>query len=125
MVAIKKIEFRFDIWKCKRKCKTYNSRYSLVVTHLTTNRPVRSLSMPERTGWPVFCDLWSYVLELDCDNNIYFYYLFPRNLILPILAFSTSFLPEAQTWRISKCKFIYSVNSLNQFTLTRTFKTVL
>jgi hypothetical protein len=30
--------------------KTYNSGYSLVVTHLTTNPPVRCLNTAERTG---------------------------------------------------------------------------
>ena len=30
--------------------KTYNSGYSLVVTHLTTNPPVRCLNRAERTG---------------------------------------------------------------------------
>ncbi|KAF2137372.1 hypothetical protein K452DRAFT_235944, partial [Aplosporella prunicola CBS 121167] len=45
-----------------QKAKTYNSWDSLVVTHLTTNQPVHSLCMAERTGCPVFYDLWSYVL---------------------------------------------------------------
>ena len=43
--------------------KTYNSGYSLVVTHLTTNPPVTGLYMPERTGWLVILFLWSYVLR--------------------------------------------------------------
>ena len=59
---IDKIEAQLIISKCQKESKTYNSRYSLVVTHLTTNRPVRSLSTRERTGSSVFCDLWSYVL---------------------------------------------------------------
>jgi hypothetical protein len=33
-----------------KKSKTYNSWDSLVVTHPTTNQPISSLSMPERTG---------------------------------------------------------------------------
>jgi hypothetical protein len=33
-----------------RPKKTYNSGYSLVVTHLTTNPPVRCLNRAERTG---------------------------------------------------------------------------
>ena len=41
--------------------KTYNRRYSLVVTHPTTNRPACGLSTAERTGSPVFHTLWSYV----------------------------------------------------------------
>jgi hypothetical protein len=43
------------------KAKTYNSGYSLVVTHLTTNPPVRCLNRAERTGSLVFNALWSYV----------------------------------------------------------------
>jgi hypothetical protein len=34
----------------KKAKKTYNSRYSLVVTDPTTNPPVASLTMGERTG---------------------------------------------------------------------------
>jgi hypothetical protein len=34
----------------KKGAKTYNSGYSLVVTHLTTNPPVRCLNRAERTG---------------------------------------------------------------------------
>jgi hypothetical protein len=33
-----------------KMAKTYNSGYSLVVTHLTTNPPVRCLNRAERTG---------------------------------------------------------------------------
>jgi hypothetical protein len=44
--------------------KTYNSGYSLVVTHLTTNPPVRCLNRAERTGSLVFNVLWSYVEEM-------------------------------------------------------------
>jgi hypothetical protein len=55
----------------KRKmAKTYNSGYSLVVTHLTTNPPVRCLNRAERTGSLVFNVLWSYVKEL-ISNNVY------------------------------------------------------
>ncbi|KAH7031852.1 hypothetical protein B0J12DRAFT_681476 [Macrophomina phaseolina] len=32
-----------------------------MVTHLSTNWPVRSLNIGERTGSVIFCDLWSYV----------------------------------------------------------------
>ena len=45
----------------QKKQKTYNSGYSLVVTHLTTNPPVRCLNRAERTGSLVFNVLWSYV----------------------------------------------------------------
>ena len=44
--------------------KTYNSGYSLVVTHLTTNPPVRCLNRAERTGSLVFNVLWSYVKDV-------------------------------------------------------------
>jgi hypothetical protein len=47
-----------DTW-----AKTYNSGYSLVVTHLTTNPPVRCLNRAERTGSLVFNVLWSYVKD--------------------------------------------------------------
>jgi hypothetical protein len=36
--------------KAKQQQNTYNSGYSLVVTHLTTNPPVRRLNRAERTG---------------------------------------------------------------------------
>ena len=55
-------------WQLKRQ-NTYNSRYSLVVTHPTTNLTIYSLYMGERTGSLVFCSLWSYVQAL-----IEFYY---------------------------------------------------
>jgi hypothetical protein len=42
-----------------QKCKTINSRYSLVVTHPTTNLPAHGLSTAERTGSPVLHVLWS------------------------------------------------------------------
>jgi hypothetical protein len=41
--------------------KTFNSGYSLVVTHLTTNPPVRCLNRAERTGSLAFNVLWSNV----------------------------------------------------------------
>jgi hypothetical protein len=57
-----------SIWQAKMEgtvdetiAKTYNSGYSLVVTHLTTNPPVRCLNRAERTGSLVFNVLWSYV----------------------------------------------------------------
>ena len=34
-----------------------------MVTHSSTSRPVQCLCMAERTGCPVFTDLWSYVLD--------------------------------------------------------------
>jgi hypothetical protein len=55
-----------------KKCpkKTYNSRYSLVVTHPTTNLPIYSLNMGERTGSLVLCSLWSYVKAFVVFINI-------------------------------------------------------
>jgi hypothetical protein len=50
-----------DKTKEERK-KTYNRRDSQMVTHSSTSRPVQCLCMAERTGCPVFTDLWSYVL---------------------------------------------------------------
>ena len=44
----------------KRSDKTYNRRDSQMVTHSSTSRPVQCLCMAERTGCPVFTDLWSY-----------------------------------------------------------------
>ena len=37
-------------WNISQKSKTYNSRDSLMVTHLTTNPPVSCLNRAERTG---------------------------------------------------------------------------
>ena len=48
--------------KKNAKNKTYNSENSLMVTHSTTNSPIWSLSMAERTGCPIFFSLWSYVI---------------------------------------------------------------
>ena len=47
----------------QKKSKTYNSGYSPVVTHLTTNPPVHRLSTAERTGSAVSDVLWSYVKD--------------------------------------------------------------
>jgi hypothetical protein len=47
----------------KGMAKTYNRGDSLMVTHLTTNPPVRCLNRAERTGSLVFNALWSYVEE--------------------------------------------------------------
>jgi hypothetical protein len=54
----------------KKMAKTYNSGYSLVVTHLTTNPPVRCLNRAERTGSLVFNVLWSYVI-IRHDSTLY------------------------------------------------------
>ena len=44
-----------------QKAKTYNRRDSQMVTHSSTSLPVQCLCTAERTGCPVFTDLWSYV----------------------------------------------------------------
>jgi hypothetical protein len=54
----------------RKKCKTINSRYSLVVTHPTTNLPARGLSTAERTGSPVFHVLWSIAKDSVKKANI-------------------------------------------------------
>jgi hypothetical protein len=58
-----------------KNTKTYNSGYSPVVTHLTTNPPVHCLSTAERTGSSIFSVLWSYVEDSNAvhhyiDNDI-------------------------------------------------------
>jgi hypothetical protein len=61
--------FIYLLWlvcsEAEKVAKTYNSGYSLVVTHLTTNPPVRCLNRAERTGSLVFNVLWSYVKILQ------------------------------------------------------------
>ncbi|KAF2786676.1 hypothetical protein K505DRAFT_255146, partial [Melanomma pulvis-pyrius CBS 109.77] len=52
------------------KEKTYNSRDSPMVTHLTTSPPVSCLCKAERTGSPIFMILWSYVPDI-AFNLIY------------------------------------------------------
>ena len=37
-----------------------------MVTHSSTSRPVQCLCMAERTGCPIFTDLWSYV-QAPCN----------------------------------------------------------
>ena len=49
--------------KGQKRTKTYNSAYSLVVTHPGTNAPVSCLSTAERTGSAEFKILWSYVQD--------------------------------------------------------------
>jgi hypothetical protein len=54
-----------------KRSKTYNSGYSPVVTHLTTNPPVHCLSTAERTGSSIFSVLWSYVKDvIDGTHHI-------------------------------------------------------
>jgi hypothetical protein len=49
--------------------KTYNRRDSQMVTHSSTSRPVQCLCMAERTGCPVFTDLWSYVTTVQFHTS--------------------------------------------------------
>jgi hypothetical protein len=58
-----RLEKAKDLGRKQRQKKTYNSGYSPVVTHLTTNPPVHCLSTAERTGSSIFSVLWSYVKE--------------------------------------------------------------
>ena len=67
----------------KKAQKTYNSGYSPVVTHLTTNPPVHCLSTAERTGSSIFSVLWSYVS-----------YLARGNIMLVLLLSSMLFRPS-------------------------------
>jgi hypothetical protein len=53
-----------------KRAKTYNSRDSPMVTHLTTNPPVSCLNRAERTGSLVLKILWSYVKE---EFGAYYY----------------------------------------------------
>jgi hypothetical protein len=53
-----------------KKSKTINSRYSLVVTHPTTNLPAHGLSTAERTGSPVFHVLWSIAKGIGKSFNM-------------------------------------------------------
>jgi hypothetical protein len=41
-----------------------------MVTHSSTSRPVQCLCMAERTGCPVFTDLWSYVMNPQSTKYI-------------------------------------------------------
>ena len=59
--------------------KTYNSWDSLVVTHPTTNQPIWSLCMAERTGCPILFSLWSYVMGF-CFVRVYISNNMPNSL---------------------------------------------
>ena len=67
-VCIIEADTRARIKAKKKKKKTYNSRYSLVVTDPTTNQPLGSLTRGERTGSRVFYQVWSYVE--DGEGNL-------------------------------------------------------
>ncbi|PTB37265.1 hypothetical protein M441DRAFT_110533, partial [Trichoderma asperellum CBS 433.97] len=53
----------------RQKEKTYNSRCSPVVTHLTTNLPLIGLTLGERTGSRIFQWIWSYVTILAARST--------------------------------------------------------
>ena len=76
--------------------KTYNTRDSPVVTHLSTSLAISSLSRAERTGCRVLYCLWSYVTvwyqnynfmlilflgvgRLEVSNEFNFFFLFKKN----------------------------------------------
>ena len=60
--------FRADQYAVEITSKTYSSDYSHVVTHCSTNPPVRSLSSGERTGSSILCGLWPYVVGEEMQN---------------------------------------------------------
>jgi hypothetical protein len=78
--------------KVAKLAKTYNSGYSLVVTHLTTNPPVRCLNRAERTGSLVFNVLWSYVKKYPF--NIIYNLFLNSSHARPAERLSFSILPE-------------------------------
>ena len=94
---------RADCIQKKVKYKTYNSRYSLVVTHLTTNLPVRCLNRAERTGSLVFNVLWSYV---KCRTYIMFDIAMKTNHLRSTrrMNFSSPYQlkPEGKTARVGR-----------------------
>ncbi|KAF2875810.1 hypothetical protein BDV95DRAFT_562694 [Massariosphaeria phaeospora] len=69
-------------WSELESRRTYNSGYSLVVTHLTTNPPVHCLNSAERTGSVVFSVLWSYVGECSFPPYILYVVMLDPRLIL-------------------------------------------
>ncbi|AEO59258.1 hypothetical protein MYCTH_2064829, partial [Thermothelomyces thermophilus ATCC 42464] len=54
----------------KKETKTYNTGDSPVVTDLSTNPAISSLTLGERTGSRIFYCLWSYVTVL-CKTWVY------------------------------------------------------
>jgi hypothetical protein len=51
-----------------------------MVTHSSTSRPVQCLCMAERTGCPVFTDLWSYVEMREVLLHISFFQIPPLHI---------------------------------------------
>jgi hypothetical protein len=62
--------FQSSLVLLERQKGTYNRRDSQMVTHSSTSRPVQCLCMAERTGCPVFTDLWSYVRQNIIRDNM-------------------------------------------------------
>ena len=73
-IYIKEVVAKFEwlsYWvnNTKKSTKTYNTRDSPVVTHLSTSLAVCSLSRAERTGCRVLYSVWSYVpVHVRCLN---------------------------------------------------------
>ncbi|PTB61644.1 hypothetical protein BBK36DRAFT_1131279, partial [Trichoderma citrinoviride] len=77
-----------------QKEKTYNSRCSPVVTHLTTNLPLISLTLGERTGSRIFQWIWSYVLGAS-SRLPYHQLVFDAGFSIPS-GFGTARVPLSQ-----------------------------
>ena len=54
----------FCFFYLENKTRTYNNKYSPVVTNPTTDLSIWSLCLAERTGCPILFILWSYVAVL-------------------------------------------------------------
>jgi hypothetical protein len=67
-----------------------------MVTHSSTSRPVQCLCMAERTGCPVFTDLWSYVLMKRTTTVLYF-------IVITIYSFTSSLLCTAIKLECLRC----------------------
>ncbi|KAF2089629.1 hypothetical protein K490DRAFT_37182, partial [Saccharata proteae CBS 121410] len=87
--------------KRQKRRYTFNSWYSLMVTHLTTNQPVHSLCMAERTGCPIFCDLWSNVRTLF--GAVSYIPLSLRAAAMQAISVSVDFADEFDTWAMMCC----------------------
>jgi putative acetyltransferase len=92
-----------------------------MVTHSSTSRPVQCLCMAERTGCPVFTDLWSYVpngtklmyMLLSVILGIAAPGTFLRTMLLPSLAILTLYLlfPRSSRSRMATyCILKYSAS---------------
>jgi hypothetical protein len=68
-----------------------------MVTHSSTSRPVQCLCLAERTGCPVFTDLWSYVL-----TQFQFWYMNTTSNYLAPLALLATWIRSPESTRIAK-----------------------